>query len=85
MAYIIEFTTSALRELRSLPRDIQRRIQPKIDGLAENPLPAGVKKLTGEPAHFRIRVGKYRVIYRIEGHRLVVVIVRIAHRRDVYR
>jgi len=53
MLYTIEFTTSALREFRSLPADIQARIRPKIDALAENPLPAGVKKLAGEPAHFR--------------------------------
>jgi mRNA interferase RelE/StbE len=57
----------------------------KYTHLCEDPFPSGVKKLRGEPDHFRVRVGDYRVIYRIDGHRVGVVIVQIVHRREVYR
>jgi len=64
---------------------MQRRVSERIDNLAENPLPPGVKKYQGEANHWRIRIGDYRFIYRIDGQSVVVVIVRIAHRREVYR
>jgi len=85
MRYGLEFTTSASREFRGFDRQVQRRLATKIDQLCNNPLPSGVKKLQGEVDHFRIRVGDYRIIYRIDGHRVVIVIVQIGHRRDVYR
>jgi mRNA interferase RelE/StbE len=85
MRYSIEFTASALREFRALGRQQQRRIGAKIDALANEPLPDGVKKLKGVSEHFRLRVGDYRVIYRVERNRVVIVIVRIGHRREVYR
>jgi mRNA interferase RelE/StbE len=56
-----------------------------MNKLCAQPFPSGVKKLYGLQDHFRIRVGDYRVIYRVDGRRVVVVIVRIGHRRDVYR
>jgi mRNA interferase RelE/StbE len=68
-----------------LDRQFQQRIQSKIESLAENPLPSGVKKFQGATDHWRIRVGDYRVIYRIDSQRIVVTIVRVAHRREVYR
>ncbi len=82
MRYAIEFTASALRELRALDRQIQRRISAKIEALRDDPFPPGVQKFQGEADHWRIRVGDYR---RIEKQRVVVVIVRIGHRREVYR
>jgi mRNA interferase RelE/StbE len=85
MRYTLEFTTSALREFRVLERHVQRRITEKITELCDAPFPHGSKKLQGEPDHIRIRVGNYRIIYRVDGGRVVVVIVRIAHRREVYR
>jgi mRNA interferase RelE/StbE len=85
MRYSLEFTTSALREYRSLERQMQRRIAEQIAELCIHPLPTSTKKLQAEPNHYRIRVGDYRIIYRLDGTRLVVVIVRIGHRRDVYR
>lgn len=85
MRYSLEFTTSALRELRGLDRKVQRRISTEITELCETPFPPGAKKLRGQPDHFRIRVGDYRIIYRVDGHRVVVVIVRLGHRREVYR
>jgi mRNA interferase RelE/StbE len=85
MRYSIEFTTSALREFKTLDRAVQRRIGSKISELGADPFPPGTKKLQGEPDHFRIRIGEYRVIYRLDGKRVVIVIVRIGHRKDVYR
>jgi len=85
MRYSLEFTASASREFRSLDRQVQRRITEKVDALCDNPFPSGSKKLKGEVEHFRIRVGDYRVVYRIDGKRVVVVIVRIGHRKEVYR
>jgi mRNA interferase RelE/StbE len=85
MRYVLEFTASAIREFRDLDKQLQRRITEKVTALCEDPFPPENKKLKAQPDHFRIRVGDYRVIYRIDGKRVVVVIVRIGHRRDVYR
>jgi mRNA interferase RelE/StbE len=85
MRYVLEFTTSATREFRNLDKQLQRRITEKVTALCEDPFPPGSKKLKAQSDHFRIRVGDYRVIYRIDGKRVVIVIVRIGHRRDVYR
>lgn len=64
---------------------MQIRLGRRIDSLAENPRPQGVKKLSGEDDMYRIRVGDYRIIYQIREKSLVVLIVRIGHRSDVYR
>ena len=85
MAYTIEFTTSATRELKALERAIQRRIATHIASLAMAPFPPGSKKLQGAPDLYRIRVGDYRILYRVDGKRVTILIVRIGHRRDVYR
>ena len=85
MPYSLEYTTSAWKEFKALEPAIQKRIAEKVVALADNPLPAGVRKLQGLDNHFRIRVGDYRVIYRVEAKRVVVVIVRIRHRREIYR
>lgn len=85
MPYTIEFAASALREFKALERALQRRIGTHIDHLASNPFPSGVKKMRGEPELYRIRVGDYRVIYRIDGKRVVILILKIGYRRDVYR
>ena len=85
MPYTIEFAASALREFKALERALQRRVGTRIDHLANNPFPPGVKKLQGELSFYRIRVGDYRVIYRIDGKRVVIMVLKIGHRRDVYR
>lgn len=85
MRYSLEFTNSALREFKALGAQLQRRITEKIAPLCDEPFPSGVKKLQAQPDHFRLRVGDYRVVYRVDGRRVVVVIVRIGHRREVYR
>jgi len=85
MRYSLEFTASALKEFQTLDRQIQRRVTEKVKALCEDPFPSGVKELRGEVDHFRIRVGDYRIVYRMDGSRVVIVIVRIGHRREVYR
>ncbi len=83
--YSIEFTPAALRDLESQPRDSQRRIAKKIDSLAQNPRPAGAVAIKGGAGLLRLRIGTYRVIYKVEDDRLVILVIRIGHRREVYR
>ena len=85
MAYTVELKPSAAKALEALPRPDQRRIAARIDTLATDPRPVGVKKLGGAENLYRIRVGDYRIVYQVQARRLVVLVVRIAHRRDVYR
>jgi mRNA interferase RelE/StbE len=84
--YQIEWTTPALRELRKLDRPVARRILAAVTKLAGTPRPVGSRALVGQPAGvMRLRVGDYRVIYQVEDDRVLVTVVRVAHRRDVYR
>ena len=83
--FSIELAPSVSRALKKLDPQVQKRIGKAIDALRGNPLPAGVKKLNDPVELWRIRVGDYRVIYKIEEHKLVIVVVKVAHRREVYR
>ena len=83
--YRIEFLPSAVRELGSLPRSIQQRLSRRIDALRENPRPEGAKALQGSERMIRLRVGDYRVLYKVDDDRHTVLVVRIGHRREVYR
>lgn len=84
MAYTVELKPAARRDLKALPPDTQRRIRPKIDALAFDPRPPGVKKLAGQENLWRVRVGDYRVIYQIHDKILLVLVVRIRHRSGAY-
>jgi mRNA interferase RelE/StbE len=79
----IELRPVALRSLRKLDPQVRRRIQGAIALLAEDPRPPNAKKLKGRDA-FRLRTGSYRVIYTIEDDVLLIVVVTLGHRRDVY-
>jgi mRNA interferase RelE/StbE len=83
--YRVVIAKPALNTLQKLPKDVRRRIRNRIDDLTHDPRPPGVEKLAGEPNGYRVRVGDYRVLYEIQGDQLVVYVVRIGHRRDVYR
>jgi mRNA interferase RelE/StbE len=85
MPYTIEWVASAAKDFRALPDVVRRRFVPKIDGLTANPRPPGVKKLAGASDFYRIRVGFYRMIYQIDDGVLRVLVLRVGHRRDVYR
>lgn len=83
--YAVQFRPAALRQLRKLPRDSLRRIQAATEDLRDEPRPEGAAKLAGAHDLWRIRVGVYRVVYVIADDALVVTVVRIGHRREVYR
>ena len=83
--YHVEFTSGAARQLKKLPRDVQRRLAVAIDGLEQEPRPQGVKRLSAEEGIYRIRVGDYRVLYQIHDKILVVLVVSVGDRKDIYR
>jgi len=84
MAYTVHLERRAERVLRRLPRDVLKRVDAVFLQLAVDPLPAGVVKLSGGTnGGWRVRVGDYRILYRIEGERIVIYHIR--HRRDAYR
>jgi mRNA interferase RelE/StbE len=84
-AYRIEWRPSASHAFLALPSAIQKRLAPKIDALTRNPRPPGVVKLAGLDDLHRIRVGDYRLIFQINDAARLVVVARVAHRRDAYR
>lgn len=85
--YLVEFLRSAERELESLPRAAQRTVAHAIDSLANDARPDGAKLLsgTGRERIWRLDVGDYRVLYQIEDDRLLILVVRVADRREAYR
>lgn len=83
--YKVYFKPSADRALKKLPPDAQRRIVGAAAMLAYEPRPAGVVKMAGHENLWRIRVGVYRVVYEIHDDRLVVLVLRVAHRKDSHR
>ncbi|MBX3329584.1 MAG: type II toxin-antitoxin system RelE/ParE family toxin [Nitrospira sp.] len=85
MAYSILLAPPAERQLKSLTDSIQKRIVKRLKSLRENPRPQGVKKLVGEEDLYRIREGDYRIIYTIQDKELIVLIVKIGDRKEVYR
>lgn len=83
--YRIEISSSAERSLKKIPqRDISKIIE-AIQILAINPYPDNCRKLAGEENAFRIRQGNYRIIYEVLGKKLLILILKIGHRKDVYR
>lgn len=84
-SYAVEFLPSAEKALKRLPIVAQRRIVLAVAELADNPRPVGSVKLAGDENAWRIRVGDYRVLYDIRDRQLVVLVVRLGHRKDVYR
>jgi mRNA interferase RelE/StbE len=85
LSYTVYILPSALRELKVLPHHIQRQIDARIQGLAENPRPPGVKALKGKhKGLYRIRSGDYRIVYGVRDVELLVTVVRVADRKDSY-
>jgi mRNA interferase RelE/StbE len=83
--YVVRVLRSAEEALTGVPRPDQQRIARAIDGLASDPRPRGAVKLAGEDGLWRVRAGDYRIIYSVEDGALLVLIIRIGHRREVYR
>ena len=85
MQYSVEFRPAVLKSLKRLPKKDLRRIKKRIDEVAEN-LPDHVTtKMKGNNSFHKIRSGDYRIIYEIHDDRLVILIVKIGHRKDVYK
>ncbi len=82
--YRIVLASSAERDLRTLPGKVEERIVAIIDALSQEPRPRGVKKLKGSSNLWRIRVGDYRIIYRIDDREHLVDISHIRNRKDAY-
>jgi mRNA interferase RelE/StbE len=85
MDYSILLRPAALRDLKSLSPDLQRRVESAIDALANNARPPGCKKLAGFQSEWRLRVGDYRVLYLVDDKLGRVTVARAAHRREAYR
>jgi mRNA interferase RelE/StbE len=83
--YRIEVTRDALRALAKLDKSVRRRVQAAIDGLGECPRPSSVIALQGHRGAYRLRVSNYRVIYTVDDDRLVVLVVDLGHRLEIYR
>ncbi len=84
MQYKISIKASAVKELQKIQKNDLQRITKKIQSLAKEPRPTGCEKLSGQE-RYRIRQGNYRIVYSIEDDKLIVVVVKIGHRRDIYR
>ena len=85
MAYRIVVTPEARRNLLALPKDVLRRVDACILALGQAPRPPRTRRIKGGPDLWRVRVGDYRIIYAIEDDKLLIVVIRIGHRREVYR
>lgn len=83
-SYELAFRKSVAKDLRRLPNKDVKRILERIRALAKEPRPAGCEKLSGQE-RYRIRLGDYRIVYQVEDHRLIVLVIKVGHRREVYR
>ena len=84
MTYKVVLAPLAARQIKKLPINVQDRVRAKLRDLADDPRPDGVKKLEPDTS-YRIRAGSYRIIYKIEDDILLVTVVRVGHRREVYK
>ena len=82
--YRVIVRKSVAKDLKGVPKKDVRRILSAIKSLADDPRPAGTKKLSGQE-RYRLRQGSYRILYEIEDDKLIVCVVRVGNRRDVYR
>lgn len=83
-SYRLLIKPSAAKELEQLPKKDRKRVVTRMQGLSGQPRPPGCEKLTGHDL-FRVRQGKYRILYEVHDQDLVVTVFKIGHRRDVYR
>ena len=83
--YRLEFKERARKDLQGLPPKHMRQIQEKIDSLMENPRPPDYKKVISLPGYLRVSSGEYRILYQVDDAKKVVTVVRIRHRREVYK
>ena len=85
MKYSVEFRPAALKSLRRIPKKDLLRIKKKIEELADNLPDQNTTKMQGDNSFYKIRSGDYRIIYEIHDDRLVILVVKVGHRKDVYK
>lgn len=85
MTYRVQVAPAAVRQLRKLDGSALRRVQAAIELLAVEPRPSGAKKLVGGDGEWRVRTGDYRIVYEINDGVLLVLVVAVGHRREVYQ
>lgn len=85
MPYTLDLAPAAVRDLKRLPRNVQPVVSAAISDLAADPRPRGCEKIEGSQDLYRIRSGDYRIIYEISDNIITVLVLRIGHRRDIYR
>lgn len=85
MTYQVEISPAAARQLRKLDLTARRRVQALIEILADEPRPPGATKLAGGQGEWRVRTGDYRVVYEIDDGVLLVLVLAVGHRRDIYQ
>ena len=85
MQYSVEFRPAVLKSLKRLPKKDLRRIKKRIDALAENLPDPVTTKMKGNNSFHKVRSGDYRIIYEIHDDRLVILVVKVGHRKDVYK
>ena len=83
-AYKVHFRESVEKDLSTIPKRDLKRILQRIKMLEDNPRPSGCEKLTGQE-RYRVRQGKYRIVYSIQDYELTVWIVKVGHRKNIYR
>ena len=83
-SYRLLIKPSAVREIEDLPKPDRRRAIARIRGLSSNPRPSGCEKLSGRE-QYRLRQGEYRILYQIVDRELIVTVIKVGHRREVYR
>lgn len=84
MTYEITLAPAAARQLRKFDPQVRRRIQGAVELLADDPRPPAATRLVGGGGEWRVRTGDYRIIYEVRDDELLVLALRIGHRRDVY-
>lgn len=85
MSYRIEVKRSAAKALKNIPKADRKRIVDKIDSLAKSPPSPETSKMKGSNPFHKVRVGNYRIVYEIQEDVLLILVVKIGHRKDIYR
>lgn len=83
--YDVQISRRAVKSLAALPRNEQLRIRAAIDLLSDTPRPPNCVAMTGEHGTYRVRVGSYRIVYEVHDDILLIQVIRVGHRKDVYR
>lgn len=84
VSYRVEVDSRALKELKRIDTKVRRRLQGAIELLAQDPYPPAAKRLRGSKA-LRVRIGDYRIIYTVDSDVLLVAVIKLGHRKDIYR